>query len=160
MTCEQELCPRWTGQGCICAVFPYDDDDWITQANAESRRQIEKLREEAGIDPSYKIPCHRCGHESLTPGEAFEHWCGHRVDKREPITQKGMLIAVVLRSGELRTGRVTNVVFNKKTGEERVEIDGGNKVDRALAMLEGINNLAMGVAQPPRPWWRRWWRHG
>jgi hypothetical protein len=156
MTCEQ--CPRWTGHGCICEVFPYDDDDdWMTQANAESMHQVMKLREEAGIDPNYRIPCHRCSHESLTPGEAFEHWCQHRTDKTEPLMQKGMLVAVVLRNGELQTGRVTDVVFNKKTGEEKVEIDGGDKFERALAMLENVNNMVMAISQP-QPRWRRWLR--
>ena len=27
MRCDAELCPRWTGQGCICAVMDMDGAD-------------------------------------------------------------------------------------------------------------------------------------
>lgn len=131
------------------------NDDWIAEVNAESMNQLKRLRTEAGID-GYLCP--RCGILSVTPGEAFEHWCQHRVDKHEPIMQKGMTVAVVLRSGELRTGRVTDVVFNKKTGEEKVEIDGGDKIERALAMLEKFQSVAIAIGAQPQPWWRRWLR--
>lgn len=100
--------------------------------------------------------CPRCGIMSATAGEAFEHWCQHRVDKREPIMQKGMLVTVV-RDGQLWTGHVTDVEFNKKTGEEKVEIDGGDKIERALAMLESVHGTLMAITRP-RPWWRRWLR--
>lgn len=44
MTCEAELCPNWTGFGCVCEVLglPVDDDPWEDEA----------------------VPCCRCWHEA------------------------------------------------------------------------------------------------
>lgn len=52
VACEQELCPYWAGDGgCSCASIERPvDTDWIDEANAESLRQIKRLRAEAGID--------------------------------------------------------------------------------------------------------------
>lgn len=51
MSCNAEMCPNWTGHGCICDVMDIDDDDrcaheWIDTGTNE---QCDHCGKERGL---------------------------------------------------------------------------------------------------------------
>lgn len=105
------------------------------------------------------IPCSECDHMSPNAMSAHEHWRMHRLDGRQPIVRKGMRITVIGPKGQQFTDIVTDVQFDKQTGEEKITMGEQDPLARYMALVasvqDKINILTLGT-KPTL--WQRFWR--
>jgi len=59
--CDQELCPQWSGSGCVCEVFSLDRPERCDQCGW----------------PMVHGKCGQCGHID------YDHWCSDCSDDPE-----------------------------------------------------------------------------
>lgn len=79
---------------------------------------------------------------------AHEHWRMHRLEGRQPIVRKGMRITVV-RNGVSYTDVVTDVQFNKETGEEKITMgEVENPMQKFSAALQDSLDLIDKITKP------------
>lgn len=118
-------------------------------------------------DWKIKIPCGNCDHQSCNAVEAHQHWQQHQLANLQPFLgpflRKSQLITVVGLDGTRWTDRVTDVVFDKETGEERAVFgDQPDPLSRAMAfnqrMYDNLQHLTLYPAQPEPGLLVRIWR--
>lgn len=102
--------------------------------------------------------CPKCDHQSTSDLEAYQHWLEHQ-RYQAPIIEKGTLVSVVV-NGEIFTDRVTDVVFDRKTGSQRIVAgDGDDKLSRAMALVQNVIDIMVMVTKPrwvPLWAWKVW----
>lgn len=106
------------------------------------------------------IPCSKCDHMSHNAMSAHEHWRMHRLEGRQPITRKGMLVTFIDSNGEKFTDVVTDVQFDKETGEEKITMGEPDPLARYMALVasvqDKINILTLGTKPTLRQRVSRW----
>lgn len=95
--------------------------------------------------------CPKCSHQSTSDLEAYQHWLDH-LKAQQPIVEKGMLVTVIGPNGQRFTDRVSDVVFDRKTGSQKTVVgDGSDKLSRSMTLMQ---NFIVVLSKPRRvPLW-------
>jgi hypothetical protein len=105
--------------------------------------------------------CPKCDHQSSSDLEAYQHWLEH-LKQQQPIIEKGMLVTMIGPNGQQFTDRVSDVVFDRKTGSQKIVVgDGEDKTSKAMALVQNFIDDLVVLTKPrwvPLWAWKVWLR--
>jgi len=107
------------------------------------------------------IRCLKCDHLSFSSSEAHQHWLEQHWLERywlEDQPEKGMLVTVIMPDGQRFTDRVTDVVFDRMAGGQKIVV-GDDKLARTMKLIRDwsyASNLLLKPRWVPLWAWKVW----